>query len=123
MPQICHLHCPGDGLGVSGLIIGAGVLTAGGVAISAVIDEIVITAAVVVSVLLVVSIWYLVHVLRRDRFALSRRHEIREISDRVGAISAIPAAPVRKAIPVAHVITDAREVTQTVPASYGTAER
>jgi hypothetical protein len=113
MPQICHRHCPSDGPSLLGFVIGAGaVVVFGGMAIMAVIDQMVIIGAISVVVLAATGIWYLLHVLRRDAEHVTSR----ETADRLAERLRRPvAAPARKALPVtrqaitgAYVITDVK---------------
>jgi hypothetical protein len=76
MPHPCPHHCPSDGGGSLGVVIAAVAAVGGtGAAIGAFLNDIIMVSGVTVSVLLAASIWYLVHVLRRDQF-ISHRAEI-----------------------------------------------
>jgi hypothetical protein len=73
--QICHAHCPSGGGGLA-VVAAAGVAVVGtGATIVAYLDDLVMIAGVTVAVLLAAGIWYLLHILRRDKF-VSHRAEI-----------------------------------------------
>jgi len=66
--QVCHEHCPPTG-GSLGVIVGAVVAVGGtGATIAAYLNDIVLVSGITAAVLAVAGIWFLVHVLRRDRF-------------------------------------------------------
>jgi hypothetical protein len=79
MPQICHQHCPGGGGShvAAVALVGAGAVVVS--VIAAYIGYILLAAGATVSVLAVAGVWYLVHVLRRDQFTVTRRHELQAL--------------------------------------------